>query len=490
MVTHHLPDPQGVTGEPLPITTAVLAKAAAESAATGGALAAAAGRAAPSGGDSGGGASGGAEGVRPKPLVIDIALLQRLNGGGPLPIAAAAAGADAAGAAALSAARSKQKGGSTQKNKAVGIVEQMQAKRLKKLQDDARTDEALLQANYLAALRRAAAVEAAGDTAARRLTLEWLGAVPTEDEVANIGHWLTTLQEMTHDMVDGGKQEDGNSGGGGGGGALYASETNRRHAVRVALECLKELRDAFIPLQMMVDAKAADTVKPYAAHPHPAVAGAAARLLEHWRALVAGHLHVLSCPAYVTDPVGDLEDDLRSGRVPLPVLPPQRQAQLAAAAAAAAAHASKGGTSGGGAAAAAAAPAPADFLTPGPQARAGGGASDYGAHQAVAGAPGSALTSQQHGQQQQPPGSFAFGAAQAGAPDGAAALTYAQTPGMRSGSDQAGAAAFYTHQQQQQQQQQELFVPAHGQGPGYQQQQLNGAAALGLAPMQVDGPLG
>jgi hypothetical protein len=51
------------------------------------------------------------------------------------------------------------------------------------------------------------------------------------------------------------QQEDGNSGGGGGGGALYASETNRRHAVRVALECLKELRDAFIPLQMMVDAK-------------------------------------------------------------------------------------------------------------------------------------------------------------------------------------------------------------------------------------------
>jgi hypothetical protein len=43
-----------------------------------------------------------------------------------------------------------------------------------------------LKANYLAALRRAAAVEAAGDTAARRLTLEWLGAVPTEDEVANV----------------------------------------------------------------------------------------------------------------------------------------------------------------------------------------------------------------------------------------------------------------------------------------------------------------
>lgn len=43
------------------------------------------------------------------------------------------------------------------------------------------------QANHLASLRRTAAAEAAGDTAARRLTLEWLCAPPTEDEQAHVG---------------------------------------------------------------------------------------------------------------------------------------------------------------------------------------------------------------------------------------------------------------------------------------------------------------
>lgn len=44
----------------------------------------------------------------------------------------------------------------------------------------------LPQANHLAALRRAAAAEAAGDTAARRLTLEWMCAPPTDEEAQNV----------------------------------------------------------------------------------------------------------------------------------------------------------------------------------------------------------------------------------------------------------------------------------------------------------------
>jgi hypothetical protein len=207
--------------------------------------------------------------------------------------------------------------------------------------------------------------------------------------------------------------------------------------VRVSLECLKELSDVFLPLQMLVESKvrgqlwgvncgestlllavlsgalevcyrccraasyrvlpsvvthppkhppfntntnthtvthtqikskpqtrqAIDTVHSFTSSPHPAVAASAARLLAHWRGALAGHAHVLACPSYVSDPVGDLESEIAAGRVPLPTLPAARHAQLAAAAASAAAAAPRpGGAAAGG------------FLTPGPGGAGGGGA--------------------------------------------------------------------------------------------------------------------
>ena len=184
--------------------------------------------------------------------------------------------------------------------------------------------------------------------------------------------------------------------------------------------------------------QAVAAVRAYAAHPHPAVASCARHLLDHWRELLAGHLSVLTCPAYVADPVAELEDDIRAGRVPLPSLPPHRQAALAAAAAAQAPPAPKA-SSGGGAAAAA-----AGFLTPLPPAKAAAGG-DHAPASAPAGGAG-APEWQQH---------QLAAAAGGGQPLG---------EGLRL------------------QQSDQLLVDL---GPA-----LDGAAAaLGAMPMQVDGPI-
>ncbi|GBF97334.1 hypothetical protein Rsub_10025 [Raphidocelis subcapitata] len=350
--------PTGAAG-PAAGADAAAAAGAAAPAATPGAAAVAAAPAGPAATPAAAAAAGaGGVAERPKPLVIDIALLQRLGGG-----KAAGAGGGGGGGGG-GAPRSKQKGSSNQKNKPVGIVEQNQQKRLKKLQEDARAEEAALQAAHLAALRRAAAAEAAGDAAARRLAVELLCAPPGEEERVHLGHWITTLRELP----------------------TTKDKLQQKHSVRIALECLKELSDVAVPLATMAELKAVDAVRSYASHAHPAVRAAAARLLDHWRAALAGHAHVLSCPAYVTDPSGELELDIAAGRVPLPALPQHRQAALAAAAAAGSGSGPGPGAAGGGGGGGAAAGA-AGFLTP-PSAGGGGGETPASPGGAAAGAGG------------------------------------------------------------------------------------------------------
>jgi len=43
---------------------------------------------------------------------------------------------------------------------------------------------------------------------------------------------------------------------------------------------------------------------------HPAVVAMARHLLDHWRWQLAGHMHVLTCPAYMEDHLGALEDEI------------------------------------------------------------------------------------------------------------------------------------------------------------------------------------
>ena len=163
-----------------------------------------------------------------------------------------------------------------------------------------------------------------------------------------IGHWINTLKELA-------------------GGGHRPDAFQRRDGARAALECLKELADAFVPAQLMIESGAVAAVRAFAANKNAAVAAAAKRVLAHWRAALAGHLVVLTEPAYCGDPEGALEADVRAGRVPLPTLPAARRAALAEAAAAAA----KGG---GG------------FLTPAPPGgRAGAGGVPSSAPAAVGG---------------------------------------------------------------------------------------------------------
>lgn len=51
----------------------------------------------------------------------------------------------------------------------------------------------------------------------------------------------------------------------------------------------------------------------------------ARHMLDRWRWQMAGHMHVLSCPTYMEDHLGLLEDEIAYGLVPLPQLPKHKQ---------------------------------------------------------------------------------------------------------------------------------------------------------------------
>jgi hypothetical protein len=69
-------------------------------------------------------------------------------------------------------------------------------------------------------------------------------------------------------------------------------------------------------------------VSAFTSHPHPVVAAAAERVLDTWRRRLAGHLHILTSPGYLSDPVTQLESDIAAGSVQLPSTLQQRLAQV------------------------------------------------------------------------------------------------------------------------------------------------------------------
>jgi hypothetical protein len=175
----------------------------------------------------------------------------------------------------------------------VGIVQQNQIKKARKLQEDLRAEEEKLQAAHLARLRRAAAAEVAGDTAAKATSLGWLHCSLSEEEGEHLEHWLGLLKAVLDMQAE--QQQHAEKGGqpanqqGGSAAAAAAADAgtgkdsssdaaaaaaaagaagetgdvmvwikqpaNRQHHLRVALECLKELGAQDLPARVLLTRK-------------------------------------------------------------------------------------------------------------------------------------------------------------------------------------------------------------------------------------------
>jgi hypothetical protein len=158
-------------------------------------------------------------------------------------------------------------------------VQQNQIKKARKLQDDLRAEEEKLQAAHLARLRRAAAAEVASDSAAKATSLSWLHCSLSDEEGEHLEHWLGLLR-LILDMQEQQQQQDAQEAGddaaakdsssgaaaAAAAGDAAAGETgdimvwikqpaNRRHHVRVALECLKELGAQDLPARVLLTRK-------------------------------------------------------------------------------------------------------------------------------------------------------------------------------------------------------------------------------------------
>ncbi|KAF6263367.1 hypothetical protein COO60DRAFT_458910 [Scenedesmus sp. NREL 46B-D3] len=260
----------------------------------------------------------------------------------------------------------------TQKHKSVGIVQQNQIKKARKLQDDLRAEEEKLQAAHLARMRRAAAAEVAGDTAAKATSLSWLHCSLSEEEAEHLEHWLGLLntildmqdeQQQQQARQEGGKAANQQQGyetaaaaaeagkdsssdaaadaaaGAAAAAACAPGETgdimvwikqpaNRRHHLRVALECLKELGAQDLPAREPLTRQVIQIVQRCLAWQDDAVISMARHMLRRWRWQLAGHMHVLGCATYLEDHLGALEEDIQEGLVPLPQLPKHKQALL------------------------------------------------------------------------------------------------------------------------------------------------------------------
>lgn len=157
--------------------------------------------------------------------------------------------------------------------RSVGIVQQLQLKKVKKMQEDIIAEEQKLQTNHLAKLRRAAAAEVAGDTAAKACTLGWLhGSLPADDE-EHLDHWmgaLTTVLDLQQQNQQQGQQEDGSAAAPGPLAGEQQQQApvsadeflqwvrqpeNFKHHLRILLECLKELGAADLPGKVLLSHK-------------------------------------------------------------------------------------------------------------------------------------------------------------------------------------------------------------------------------------------
>lgn len=151
-------------------------------------------------------------------------------------------------------------------HRSVGIVQQIQLKKAKKMQEDILAEEQKLQLNHLAKLRRAAAAEVAGDTAAKACTLGWLHGGLGDEEQEHLDHWMGLLtavldlqqqQQEDQNVPAEGQQQQGVAPPGLPDDAhelkLWIKQPeNFKHHPRMLLECLKELGAVDLPARVLL----------------------------------------------------------------------------------------------------------------------------------------------------------------------------------------------------------------------------------------------
>lgn len=155
----------------------------------------------------------------------------------------------------------------------VGIVQQVQLKKAKKMQEDIIAEEQKLQHNHLAKLKRAAAAEVAADTAAKACTLGWLHSSLVGEDAEHLDHWMGLLNavlDLQQEQVQ--EQHDGTAAAGQQGQAAGAASSaapdesadvmkwirqpdNFKHHLRILLECLKEMGASDLPARLLITHK-------------------------------------------------------------------------------------------------------------------------------------------------------------------------------------------------------------------------------------------
>lgn len=77
--------------------------------------------------------------------------------------------------------------------RSVGIVQQNQIKKARKVQEDIRAEQERLISGHLARLRRAAGAELQSDNAAKQVALSWVQGSLTGEELEVVEHWRNLL---------------------------------------------------------------------------------------------------------------------------------------------------------------------------------------------------------------------------------------------------------------------------------------------------------
>jgi hypothetical protein len=167
--------------------------------------------------------------------------------------------------------------------RAVGIVQQNQIKKARKIQDDIRAEHDRLVSSHVSRLRRAAAAELQADTAAKQVTMSWLQGGLTEEELEHLDHWrsvLATVLDLQERQQAGGQpppqqphrkhkaaaaagaSAEGQTAAAGAPGhvpekllAWLQSPESSRHYLCVMLECLRELGATDVPARVLMQHK-------------------------------------------------------------------------------------------------------------------------------------------------------------------------------------------------------------------------------------------
>eukprot|EP00878_Enallax_costatus_P018895 GHUV01019918.1.p1 GENE.GHUV01019918.1~~GHUV01019918.1.p1 ORF type:complete len:426 (+),score=149.02 GHUV01019918.1:854-2131(+) len=207
-------------------------------------------------------------GDRPRPLVINLSALRSAR----MSAAAQKSLEEAVVVEGFQRTKPKERKSSGAppqplKQRSVGIVQQLQLKKAKKMQEDIIAEEQKLQQNHLSKLRRAAAAEVAADTAAKACSLGWLHGNLGSEDTDPLDHCMSLLAAVL-DLQQQGQQAVADA-------AVDAPEQqqieelaaglsdadmlkwiqrpeNHRHHLRVVLESLKELGATDLPARVLL----------------------------------------------------------------------------------------------------------------------------------------------------------------------------------------------------------------------------------------------